>query len=102
MAWLATGRVRVRCAAPLKPPTEVSSGGRTIAMNRQYERGSPCLAAWPCPHMLNVRRQHRHLLRALGTCVVAVALLGTGLTSSSAGDLQGQIDTARSGAEALR
>ncbi len=42
------------------------------------------------------------LVRALALCAVAAALLGSNLTASSAGDLQGQISSARSAADALR
>jgi peptidoglycan hydrolase CwlO-like protein len=41
-------------------------------------------------------------LRALATLVTLVALLGTGLTSSSSGDLQGQISAAQSASSSLR
>jgi peptidoglycan hydrolase CwlO-like protein len=42
------------------------------------------------------------LLRLLAITAVACALLGTSLTSSSAGDLQGQISATRSAADSLR
>src|SRR5207248_5213111 len=42
------------------------------------------------------------LVRALTAAAVALVLLGTGLTATSAGDLQGQIDAARSAASSLR
>jgi peptidoglycan hydrolase CwlO-like protein len=44
----------------------------------------------------------RLLLRGLAVALVGVVLLGTGLTATSSGDLQGQISAARSAADSLR
>jgi peptidoglycan hydrolase CwlO-like protein len=52
--------------------------------------------------MPEVRRHPWNLLRALAAATVIVALLGTGLTSTSAADLQGQIDATRSAASSLQ
>ncbi|HEY5396036.1 MAG TPA: hypothetical protein VIL16_11630 [Trebonia sp.] len=46
--------------------------------------------------------KHSWILRAASGAIVCIALLGSGLTAPSSGDLQGQITTARSAAGALR
>jgi peptidoglycan hydrolase CwlO-like protein len=48
------------------------------------------------------RRPAGNVLRALTATTVALALLGTGLTATSSGDLQSQIDSARSAASSLQ
>jgi septal ring factor EnvC (AmiA/AmiB activator) len=52
---------------------------------------------------MRVASKHRTLFRALaGTAAVAAGLLGSNLTASSSGDLQGQIAAGRSAAASLR
>ncbi len=59
-------------------------------------------AAVPSVAMPRISANPWTVLRALALAVVAAALLGTGLTASSAGDLQGQISATRSAADTLQ
>jgi peptidoglycan hydrolase CwlO-like protein len=52
--------------------------------------------------MTTISRHHWTLRAVAATAAVAAALLGSGLTSRSAGDLSHQIDTSRSAATSLR
>jgi septal ring factor EnvC (AmiA/AmiB activator) len=67
-----------------------------------FRRTSPLPRGSAPSNRMSSAIKHSWILRAVAAAAVCAALLGSGLTTRSAGDLQGQITATRSAADALK
>jgi hypothetical protein len=92
----------VLCAAPLRSaPTRLTMSRLTPASSSpaiDRPRSPRPVTSMP----MSSRASQPWPLRLLAVIAVLTAMLGSGLTASSSGDLQGQITSTRSAADALR